>query len=102
MFPPLRLLVITIEGVLLDVAGIHWVKAELADGMGIGIWPGHVPLLAETVSASLRYADSRGEHSMALGEGILHVENGKVTVYTVPTSFLEATDVPAGDDGSSR
>jgi F0F1-type ATP synthase epsilon subunit len=90
MFPLLRLQVITIEDVLLEAAGVRWVKAELADGMGIGIWPGHAPLLAETVSAPLRYADSHGEHTVMLTAGILHVDDGRVTVYTTPPALAKA------------
>ncbi len=101
MFPPLTLQVITVEGILLDVVGVHWVKAELAGDIGVSVWPGHAPLLAETVPAPLRYGDSRGEHTLPLREGILHVEDGKVTIYTSPSVVLEAGGEPGGDGGQS-
>ena len=43
-------------------ADAQWVHVRLADGAGISIYPEHAPLLAETLTASLRYADSSGEH----------------------------------------
>jgi hypothetical protein len=47
----LRLIVTTPAETILDVPDVRWVQARLADGGGIGIWPGHAPLLAETVAA---------------------------------------------------
>jgi F0F1-type ATP synthase epsilon subunit len=82
MFPALHLRVLTPEQILLDADNVRWVQAKLADGAGIGIWPGHGPLLAETVHAPLRYADERGEHALALQAGVLRVAHGQVTVYT--------------------
>jgi F0F1-type ATP synthase epsilon subunit len=82
MFPPLQLRVLTPTETLLDAANVRWVQAKLADGAGLSIWPGHAPLLAETLAAPLHYADRRGEHSLALHAGILSVTPGRVTVYT--------------------
>jgi F0F1-type ATP synthase epsilon subunit len=99
MFPPLRLRVMTVAGVLLEAVGVRWVKAELADGMAVSIWPGHAPLLAQTARAPLRYADSRGEHAELVEEGILHVEDGVVTIYTAPASGFGAGETAGDDDG---
>lgn len=78
----LRLTVLTPAETLLDVEGVAWAQVRLADGGGIGIYPGHAPLLAETVTASLRYADQSGEHVLDLEAGILQVDRGGVTVLT--------------------
>lgn len=67
---------------LLDVADVRWVQAQLADGGGIGIRPGHAPLLAETVTAPLRYADQAGAQALDLEAGILQIERGRVTIFT--------------------
>lgn len=67
---------------ILETEDVRWVQAQLADGGGIGIRPGHAPLLAETVTAPLRYADGEGEHILDLEAGILQIELGSVTVYT--------------------
>jgi F0F1-type ATP synthase epsilon subunit len=92
MFPPLQLRVLTPADTLLDAVDVRWVRAELADGAGIGIWPGHAPLVAETLAAPLRYEDQRGEHSLALLAGILWVTSGRVTIYT--TGAMDADDRP--------
>jgi F0F1-type ATP synthase epsilon subunit len=67
---------------LLDVQDVAWVQARLADGGGIGIYPGHAPLLAETITAPLRYADASGEHTLEVEAGILQVDGGGVTILT--------------------
>ncbi len=97
MFPLLRLVVLTPEESVLDVSGVRWVQAQLVDGGGIGIWPGHAPLLAETVAAPLRYADKSGEHALPLVGGILRATPGRVTIYTARTlpSDSEQADTPA-------
>lgn len=98
MFPPLQLRVLTPAETLLDAVNVRWVRAELADGAGIGIWPGHAPLLAETVAAPLRYADQRGEHSLALSAGVLCVANGRVTVYAAAAMNGERQSLAQSDD----
>jgi len=96
MAEPLRLTVLTPAEALLDVEEVAWVQARLADGGGIGIYPGHAPLIAETVTAPLRYADASGQHALDLKAGILQVEPGGVTVFT--SGPMQA----AGDDGESE
>jgi F0F1-type ATP synthase epsilon subunit len=66
---------------LLEAKGVTWMQAHLADGGPIGIYPGHAPLLAETVAAPLRYADASGEHAIDLDAGILQVSSVDVTVF---------------------
>ena len=78
----LRLMVLTPAETLLDRAEVSWVQVQLSDGGGIGIYPGHAPLLAETVTAPLRYADELGEHTLDLAAGILQVEYDGVTIFT--------------------
>jgi F0F1-type ATP synthase epsilon subunit len=75
-------MVLTPAETLLDVTEVAWVQVQLSDGGGIGIYPGHAPLLAETVTAPLRYADELGEHALDLEAGILQVEGDGVTILT--------------------
>jgi len=82
VFKRLCLTVLTPAKTLLDVEEVAWVQAHLADGGGIGIYPGHAPLLAETVTAPLRYADRSGEHALHLEAGILQVNRDGVTIFT--------------------
>jgi F0F1-type ATP synthase epsilon subunit len=67
---------------LLQVEGVQWVHLRLVDGAGISIYPGHAPLLAETVAGSLRYADRSGDHGFHTRAGILQIEENHVTVFT--------------------
>ncbi len=76
-----HLTVLTPERALLEAEGVTQVQARLADGGPIGIYPGHAPLLAETVAAPLRYADPSGEHAIDLDAGILQVNGDGVTVF---------------------
>lgn len=88
MSKPFRLTVLTPEQTMLDVQKVAWVQAQLADGGPIGIYPGHAPLLAETVAAPLRYKDTSGEHAVDLSGGILQVHHDGVTVF----SSVEASE----------
>lgn len=78
----LRLTVLTPAETLLDLGQAAWVQVRLADGGPIGVYPGHAPLLAETITAPLRYADPSGEHVVDLEAGILQVDGDGVTVFT--------------------
>ncbi|MBN1136951.1 MAG: hypothetical protein JXM73_10210 [Anaerolineae bacterium] len=78
----LGLTVLGPAGKLLDEAQVDWVQVQLVDGGGIGIWPGHAPLIAETVSAPLIYAQNEQEHQIDLQPGILQVETGRVVILT--------------------
>ncbi|HNT78151.1 MAG TPA: hypothetical protein PKH77_24320 [Anaerolineae bacterium] len=80
---PLRLTVLTPNGLLLDETEVAWVQAQLADGGGLGIYPGHAPLLAETEAAALRYAVAGKERQTErLEAGILRVNGGEVRLLT--------------------
>ena len=79
---PLRMTVLTPAQTLLDAGNVAWVQVRLADGGGIGVYPGHAPLLAETLTAPLRYADPAGEHTLDLEAGILEIRQDSVRVFT--------------------
>jgi F0F1-type ATP synthase epsilon subunit len=74
--------VLTPVKTLIEATGVAWVQIQLADDGAIGIYPGHAPLLAETVDGQLRYADESGEHSLGLLAGILSTNLEGVTVLT--------------------
>ncbi len=102
----LRLQVLTPAETLLEAEDVSWVQARLADGCGIGIYPGHAPLLAETVDAPLRYADEAGEHTFDVKAGILQIDdqNG-VTVFTsgiLSTSSDSSPPLTVAEDTEER
>ena len=78
----LGLTVLSPAGALLDEPQVDWVQVQLADGGGIGIWPGHAPLIAETIGAPLIYAQDGEQHRIDLHHGILQVETGRVVILT--------------------
>jgi F0F1-type ATP synthase epsilon subunit len=78
----LSLTVLSPAGMLLEESQVDWVQVQLADGGGIGIWPGHAPLLAETVDAPLVYSLAGNEHHVDLQRGILQIETGGVVILT--------------------
>lgn len=100
MKEPLRLTVLTPAEMIWEADQVRWVQVQLADGGGLGIWPGHTPLLAETVTAPLRYADDTGEQAVDLVAGLLQIESGEVTIFT--SGFAEAADRKGMFGKSSR
>lgn len=101
MKEPLRLMVLTPEEMIWEAESVRWIQVQLADGGGLGIWPGHAPLLAETVTAPLRYADDAGEQAINLAAGILQIAAGEVTIFT--SGFVEtaAPEKVSGAVGSA-
>ena len=67
---------------VIDALEVLWVRARLADGAGLGIYPSHAPLLGKTVAAPIRYADPEGEHTLDLEAGILQVTRDRVTIFS--------------------
>ncbi len=98
MRKPFRLTVLTPERALLDARGVTQVQAQLVDGSPIGIYPGHAPLLAETVAAPLRYTDASGEHAIDLGAGILQVSDAGVTVFARPQTLRVSETIEVSED----
>jgi F0F1-type ATP synthase epsilon subunit len=101
------LTVLTPAQILLHVREAAWLQARLSDGGGIGIYPGHAPLLAETVTAPVHYADRLGEHTLQLEAGILQVERDGVTIFTSGMSQPDADSRPfslsaASEDAGTR
>jgi F0F1-type ATP synthase epsilon subunit len=78
----LNLTVLSPAGKLLEEWQVDWVQVQLADGGGIGIWPGHAPLLAETISAPLVYSRNGQELRIDLQRGILQIESDGVVLLT--------------------
>lgn len=98
MAKSLALKVLTPAEILLDVPEVAWVQAQLADGGCIGIWPGHAPLLAQTVKGLLRYAETAETDAGALDleAGILQIDRQGVMIFTSGLATTESMpDQPA-------
>jgi F0F1-type ATP synthase epsilon subunit len=78
----MRLQILTPAEALLEVEEAQRIHVRLADGTGLSIYPGHAPLLAETVTAPVRYVDASGEHAFDAEGGILEVDDQGVMILT--------------------
>ena len=76
----LRLSIISPTDPLVINQEVAWLQARLADGGSIGIWPGHAPLLADTVAGPIRYSDGESEHTLELPAGVLHIDSTGATL----------------------
>jgi len=77
----MRLTALTPSETLIDTENVEWVHVALAGEEFLTIWPGHAPLLAETVAETVRYMDSTGEHELELLSGVLHVRDDVVSFF---------------------
>lgn len=89
----LRLTVLAPDATLLDVKEVTWVHVKLANNRGVTIWPAHAPLLAETLTGTVRYEDQSGAQRVEFPSGILQVRDNVVTLLV---------DRTAGDSALGR
>ena len=82
-FKPLSLRILSPEGPILEVDGAASINVPLVDGGGIGIRPGHAPLIAETVQGPVRYQTPDEEDQIEVMSGILEISDNVVTILTV-------------------
>lgn len=80
---PLSLRILSPEGPILEVDGAASINVPLVDGGGIGIRPGHAPLIGETVQGPVRYQTPGEENQIEVMPGILEISNNVVTILTV-------------------
>jgi len=81
----LRLIVWTPSETVVDAEQVQWVHVKLAGAKTLTIWPEHAPLLSETVSEALRYADASGTHAIDLPAGVVYVRENVVTLFLAGT-----------------
>lgn len=98
----LRLTVLTPERVLLEVPNATKVRLRLADGGWLSIYPGHAPLIAETVVGPLQYETEEETGEVLLDAGVLQVTGAHqvVVLATSLESGQEAEIVEEGDQFS--
>jgi F0F1-type ATP synthase epsilon subunit len=87
---PLRLVVWTPSETLVDGDQVEWVHIELAGSGGLTIFPGHAPLVAETLAEVMRYTDSTGTHAVDLAPGVLRAEGDVVTIFLAGQAWPSA------------
>jgi F0F1-type ATP synthase epsilon subunit len=93
----LRLTVLTPSATVIDAEQVQWVHVKLAETKPLTVWPGHAPLLAETTSEALRYADESGSHTVDLPAGVLQVRENTVTLFLAGTLGEQAWPEEEGE-----
>lgn len=78
----LHLKILTPDGIILERSSLTAVNVPLADGLPLGIRPGHAPLIAETVRGSIKYRTSTSEKGVVLHAGVLEIRKNVVMILT--------------------
>lgn len=78
----LQLVILSPEGIIFEKDGLTAVNVPLADGLPIGIRPGHAPLIAETVQGSVRYRTTESEADIKIHAGVLEIRENDVRILT--------------------
>jgi F0F1-type ATP synthase epsilon subunit len=87
----LTLRVVSPGQVIFEGSQLKRIVAQLPDGE-IAFYPGHTPLLAETVDGAVIYDDGDNKNEMLLFGGILRVDENVVTIFTGGRLTEEAID----------
>jgi F0F1-type ATP synthase epsilon subunit len=66
---------------VLQVEGVQRVRVMLADGGWLSIYPGHMPLLAETLAGLVTYITDSGTKTVDLAGGIVQIGKRGVTLF---------------------
>ena len=78
----LHLKILTPDGIILERNSLTAVNVPLADGLPIGIRPGHAPLIAETVKGSVKYRSLSSEEEVELHAGVLEIRENVIMILT--------------------
>lgn len=79
-FPRLTLRILSPDGISIEKTELTSISIPLADGGGIGIKPGHAPLIAETVRGTIRFNSELGEDSIEVHPGVLEIRENSVII----------------------
>lgn len=93
MAESLRLVAWTPGETLLDVEPVAWVHVALSNGKSVTIYPGHAPMLVETVDEQVRYEHDGTVHRIDLPAGVLSVRDNVVTLFLAqPLGAMAASE----------
>jgi F-type H+-transporting ATPase subunit epsilon len=94
MPPTLKLEIVTPEAVVYS-ADVHMVTLPAIDGQ-IGIYPLHMPLMTRIVPGEIIVRKSDGESFLAVGEGLVEITGGAVSIVTdmaIPAERIDEAKV---------
>ena len=98
----LQLTVLTPAETLLEASGVQRIRVELADALPLVIYPGHAPLVAETVAGPLEYTTEAGRHTLNIEAGVLKILSGAVTLFTPGSGELQLPEVEDETEEAER
>lgn len=78
----LHLKILTPDGIILERSSLRAINVPLANGLPLGIRPGHAPLIAETLRGSVKYRTSTSEIAVELHAGVLEIRENVVMILT--------------------
>lgn len=78
----LTLRILSPDRVILETNRVSSVNVPLVDGGGIGIRPGHTPLIAETSPGAIKYYIDNAENQIHIMPGVLDISEDVVTILT--------------------
>lgn len=89
----LDLNILTADGPILERQNLESINVPLADGLPLGIKPGHAPLIAETRRGEIVYRTSESKQKIELHAGIMNISDNVVTILTPG----KVTELPSED-----
>jgi F0F1-type ATP synthase epsilon subunit len=81
MAEPLQLTVVTSEGIALDVTGVSSVRLMLKGDVGLSLYPGHAPIIAEFLPGAIVYYVNEQEDMVHLPAGIMQLRNNHCKLF---------------------
>jgi F0F1-type ATP synthase epsilon subunit len=81
MTESLQLTVVTAEGIVHDVADISSVRLKLKGDVGLSLYPGHAPIIAELLPGAIVYYTNEQEARVNLPAGIMQLRDNHCQVF---------------------
>jgi len=101
MASPLKLEIVTPEGVVYSDPAVHLVTLPAADGQ-IGIYAQHTPLLTRLVPGEIIVERNGGHEFLAVGGGLVEVTADSISIVTDSALRVEEIDEARAEDARQR
>ena len=98
--PTLRLHIVTPEGPRFS-EDVEMVTLPAVTGQ-IGIYPGHEPLVTQMVPGEIIVQQTRGEHFLAVGGGLVDITADRVSILTDMAVAAESIDEARAEEARQR
>ncbi len=98
MTKSLSFTVLSPDSVIFEAENVTKVRARLRGDTWLSVYPGHAPLLAETLPGKLEYEINEHQSELILSAGILQVKQNHITVF-VSKAHLADDNMDDSDAG---